>query len=100
MEWLGMLREWGQRLGGVLHFGRCDLEEELRLHIDLAADEARRRGIEDDPMRLWRVRAGGEAQAMDLLRDQRSLPWLEDLLTLAKPPRRKETICCGPRFEE
>src|SRR5258706_5573795 len=31
-------------------------------------------------MRLSRIRAGGETQAMDLIRDQRGLPWLEDLL--------------------
>src|SRR5436305_3602371 len=35
---------------------------------------------EDDSVRLLRVKAGGQAQAMDLLRDQRGLPWLEDLL--------------------
>src|SRR5260370_23292952 len=82
MDWLRMLREWSQRLRGALHLGRRDrdLEEELRLHVELAADEARRRGVEDDCIRLSRIRAGGEAQAMDLLRDQRGLPWLEDLL--------------------
>src|SRR6266404_2344726 len=82
MEWLRMLRERSQRLRGALHFGRRDrdLDEELRLHVELAADEARRRGVEDDSMRLSRIKTGGAAQAMDLLRDQRGLPWLEDLL--------------------
>jgi predicted permease len=82
MDWLRMLGEWSQRLRGALRFGRrdADLEEELRLHAELAADEARRRGVEGDSMRLSRIRVGGEAQAMDLLRDQRGLPWLEDLL--------------------
>jgi len=82
MEWLRMLREWSQRLRGALHFGRRDrdLEEELRLHIELAAEEARRRDVDDDSLRLSRIKAGGEAQAMDLFRDQRGLPWLEDLL--------------------
>ncbi len=82
MEWFRMLRGWSQRLRGELHFGRRDrdLEEELRLHVELAEEEARRRGIEDDSVRLLRVKVGGQAQAMDLLRDQRGLPWLEDLL--------------------
>jgi putative ABC transport system permease protein len=82
MEWLRILREWSQRLRGALHFGRRDrdLEEELRLHVELAAEEARRRGIEDDSKRLLRVKTGGQAQAMDLLRDQRGLPWLEDFI--------------------
>ena len=82
MKRLLMLREWGQRLRGALHFGRRDrdLEEELRLHVELAAEEARRRGEEGDSMLLSRIKTGGEAQVMDLLRDQRGLPWLEDLL--------------------
>ena len=48
MAWLRMLREWNQRLLGALHFGRRDrdLEEELRLHIELAAEEARRRVVD------------------------------------------------------
>src|SRR5216684_841305 len=82
MEWLWILREWSQRLRGALHFGRRDrdLEEELRLHVELAAEEARRRGIEDDSTGLLRVKTGGQAQAMDLLRDQRGLPWLDDFV--------------------
>jgi macrolide transport system ATP-binding/permease protein len=61
-----MLREWIHRLLGTFHRGRgdADLSEELRLHMDLAAEDGRRAG-------------GGAAQAMDALRDQRSLPWLE-----------------------
>src|SRR6202051_4459491 len=82
MEGLRMLREWSQRLRGALNCGRRDrdLEEELRLHVELAEEEARRRRVEDDSVRLSRVKAGGQAQAMDLLRDQRGLPWFEDLL--------------------
>ena len=82
MEWLRMLREWSQRLRGALHCGRRDrdMEEELRLHLELAEEEARRRGVDDDAVRLLRVKMGGQAQAMELLRDQRGLPWFEDLL--------------------
>src|ERR1700683_3068668 len=77
-----IFREWSLRLWGSLHPGRrdADLEEELRLHLELSAEEARSRGVEDDSVRLLRIKLGGEAQAMDLLRDQRGLPWLEDLV--------------------
>ena len=82
MEGLRILREWSQRLRGALHCGRRDrdLEEELRLHVELAEEEARRRDVEDDSVRLPRIKVGGQTQAMDLLRDQRGLPWFEDLL--------------------
>ena len=62
-----MLREWLQRLGNTVRPGRRDddLQEELRLHTTLAAEAGRR--------------PGGTAQAMDALRDQRGLPWLDDL---------------------
>jgi predicted permease len=55
------------------------MEEEIRVHLELAAEEARRSGVGDDSMHLLRLKAGGQAQAMDRLRDQRSLPWIEDL---------------------
>jgi predicted permease len=82
MEWFHTLREWSQRLRGVLHCGRRDrdMEEELRLNLELAEEEARCRGADDDAVRLLRVRMGGQTQAMELLRDQRGWPWLEDLL--------------------
>jgi predicted permease len=76
------LREWVHRLGATLRRGRRDddLEEELRLHLDMTADEARRRGHDpEEAVRLARLEAGGAAQAMEALRDQRGLPWLEDL---------------------
>src|SRR5580693_1797873 len=77
-----IFREWSHRLRGALHLGRrdSDLEEELRLHLELSAEQARSRGVEDDSVRRLRIKSGGEAQAMELLRDQRGLPWLEDLV--------------------
>jgi predicted permease len=82
VDHLRILREWSHRLWGTLHLGRrdSDLEEELRLHLELAAQDARRRGVEDDAMRAARIKVGGDVQAMDLLRSQRGLPWLEDLV--------------------
>ncbi len=77
-----ILREWMQRLLGTLGPGRRDrdLEEELRLHLELAAADAKRRGeAPQDAARAARVRTGSVAQAMDALRDQRGLPWLDAL---------------------
>jgi predicted permease len=76
------VREWLQRLRATLipHRRDEDLQEELRLHLDLVAEEAQRRGHDPkEAVRVARLEAGGRAQAMDSLRDQRSLPWLEDL---------------------
>ncbi len=80
---LAVLREWALRLRGALRPGRTDrdLEEELRLHRELLAEDARRRG--DSPQRASReaaLHAGGLAQAMERMRDQRGLPWLDDLI--------------------
>src|SRR5687768_11663698 len=62
-----VLREWLHRLGATIRADRRDedLAEELRLHAALAAESGRRET--------------GAAQAMDALRDQRGLPWLDDL---------------------
>jgi putative ABC transport system permease protein len=61
------LREWWHRLIGQLRRGRRDedLAEELQLHAELASAAGRR---VDRP-----------AQAIEALRDQRGLPWLDDL---------------------
>ena len=77
------LREWIHRLWETMYPGRRDgdLEQELRSHLELAAEDARRRGVDpDDAARAARIEAGGVSQAMDALRDQRRLPWLEDLV--------------------
>jgi len=43
---MSILREWIHRLSGSLRQGRHDreLEQELQLHLELAAEEARNRG--------------------------------------------------------
>jgi predicted permease len=77
-----LLREWVIRLLGVLRPGRRDedLEEELRLHIELMAEEARRRGHEPAAAaRAARMESGGMLQAMDALRDQRGVPMFAGL---------------------
>ena len=75
-----ILREGIHRLWGTLRRGRRDdeLEQELRLHLELAAEDARRRGdTPEEAARAARIRAGGVPPAMDALRDQRSLVWCE-----------------------
>ncbi len=77
-----ILRQWIHRLWGTLLRRRrdTDLEQELRLHLELADEDARRRGLNaTDSARAVRFKAGGTSQAMDALRDQRGLPWLDDL---------------------
>ena len=78
----GMVREFLARARGTFHPRRADreLQEEIQLHLDLAAEDARRRGIPADMAgRQAVISAGATAPAMDALRDQRRLPWLEDL---------------------
>jgi predicted permease len=74
------LREWIARLRGTLRPRRRDaeLEEELRLHLELAAQSALQR-TPPAAARAAVIRSGGIAQAMEALRDQRGLPWLDDL---------------------
>src|SRR5687768_5734901 len=64
---MSRLRQWLHRLGATIQPNRRDddLAEEIRLHTELAAAAGRR--------------VGGSAQAVDAMRDQRGLPWLDDL---------------------
>jgi predicted permease len=74
------LREFVQRLLGVMRRSRtdADLEDELRLHVELAADrEATSGRPAPDARRQAQLTAGSVAHAMDALRDQRGLPWLD-----------------------
>jgi predicted permease len=73
-----VLREWMLRVLGTLRRGRsdADLQEELRLHMELAAEAAQRRG---EPVRAARMHTGGTTQAMEAIRDQRGWPWLQSV---------------------
>ena len=76
------LREWVSRLWGTLRGRRPrpEWEEELRLHLELAAEDARRRpGAPADAVRTATLRAGSIPHAVDALHDQAGWPWLEDL---------------------
>lgn len=79
---MSILREWIHRLSGSLRQGRRDqeLEQELQLHLELAAEEARRRGESpEEARRAARLHLGNVSQAMEAYRDQRGLPWLDSL---------------------
>ena len=74
------LREWTRRVWGALGGRRPDqdLERELAAHVAFAEDELRRKGhAPDDAARLARAAAGGRTQALEALREQRGLPWLD-----------------------
>lgn len=77
------LREWVSRFWGTLRRRQTDrdLEEELRLHLELAAeDERRRTDSAEHATRTAVIQHGAIAQAMEALRDQRGLPFLDSLV--------------------
>ena len=58
----------------------ADLDEELRAHIDLAIEENRSRGMNEQQARTAALRAfGGVTQIRETYRVQRGLPWLEQI---------------------
>jgi predicted permease len=86
------LREWFLRLWATVTNRHDDVEEELRFHLEMAEEAARRRGAS---VREARLRARGFVQASDAVRDQTGIAWLADffrdsrhaLRNLAKSPQ-------------
>jgi predicted permease len=78
---IATLREWATRLWGTLRPSRrdADLEEELRLHLEMAAEHERRGESTQDAARAAVIRVGSVAHSMEAVRDQRGLRWLDDL---------------------
>jgi predicted permease len=78
---IARVREWVVRVRGTLRQGRrdADLEEELRAHLALAAEDERRKQPSGQEERAAAIRAGQLTQGMEALRDQRGVPWLADL---------------------
>jgi predicted permease len=75
-----ILREWLIRLWGILRPRRSDsdLEQELRSHLDLAAEvSAARDG--GDTARAAVLRHGAVAPSMEAMRDQRGVRWIDEL---------------------
>ena len=75
------LREWVSRLWGTLRpHSNHEWQDELRHHLELAAEDARRRGDSPgDAARAARLRAGSMPQAIEAMHDQHGFPWIEDL---------------------
>jgi predicted permease len=58
----------------------ADLDEELRAHINLAIEENRGLGMDEQKARTAALRAfGGVTQIRETYRVQRGLPWLEEI---------------------
>ncbi|HEY0966265.1 MAG TPA: ABC transporter permease [Opitutaceae bacterium] len=75
-----LLRSWIFRIRSAFGLRRsdADLQRELEGHLALAEDELRRSGHSaEEASRLARANAGGHVQALEALRDQRGLPWLD-----------------------
>src|SRR5499427_7996807 len=80
------LRGWVMRLWGTLrrHARDREIEEELRTHLELAAEQMESRGAtppdsREGARRAVRLRYGSMAQAAESMRDQRGFPWLTAL---------------------
>jgi hypothetical protein len=71
-----MLREWLRRLWGSLRGNRREreMEEELRQHLEMAMEDKR-------SPREARIAFGSLTHAMEAMRDQRGLPWVDNLLS-------------------
>src|SRR5262245_18994719 len=80
---MASLREWMRRLWGTIRRNPRDseMQEELRSHLELASEDMLQHGNStEDTLRGARLKAGGVAQAMEAMRDQRGLPWLDDVM--------------------
>jgi hypothetical protein len=80
---MSLRAEWLRRHWGTFRKTPEDgvMEEELRLHLEMVADDLQRRGLTlEEASRQARLQAGLVAQAMEQRRDQRGLPWLADVI--------------------
>ena len=75
------LREWCLRLWGTLKPRDAATEEELSFHLEMAEQDALRRG---QSPREARLKAGGLAQASESVRDQNAFRWLRDVFRHAR----------------
>ncbi len=77
---MSRLRELWSRMRTV--FGRhdADLDEELRAHVEMAAEEHRARGMSEAEARTAALRSfGGVTQVREQYRLREGLPWIENL---------------------
>lgn len=79
MDWIRILVS---RMAATVRRRKLDseLEDELRAHIEFAAEEARKRGLSPDQARTAALREfGGVTQIRERYRTQSGLPWFEAL---------------------
>jgi len=78
---LAFAREWMRRLLGLVWRGsERDLEDELASHLALAEEDLRARGeTAAAAARLARVRFGRPVTAMEAVREQRGVPWVDSI---------------------
>jgi predicted permease len=79
----GAVRAWVTRLWHTLRPARADrdLEDELRLHLDLEAERLQRSGASPEAARRAAVgRAGALGPAIEAVRDRRGLPGIDDVV--------------------
>src|SRR5262245_27839473 len=95
---MSTLREWLRRLQGTLTGKRRDhdMEAELASHLELAAEDLERNGrSREDARRAARLQFGAADQAIEAMRDQPGLRWLDDLaLDLRLPCVRSGAVRC------
>ncbi|HVT46441.1 MAG TPA: ADOP family duplicated permease [Vicinamibacterales bacterium] len=79
---LGAVRAWFTRLWNTLRPSRADrdLEDELRLHLDLEVERLQRTGYTPEAARRAAVgRVGALGSSVEAVRDRRGLPLLADV---------------------
>lgn len=77
-----MLRAWLARVAVLFRRSRGeDLDEEIRIHLRMAVDENRRRGMSPkDALRAARLSFGSVDGTIEACRDQRGVPLIESIL--------------------
>ena len=81
---MSVLHDLAERLRALVFRGREDreLDEELRFHLDMEAEQRERAGASAaDARRLSAMALGGIEQTKDRVRDARGTRWLEDFAT-------------------
>jgi putative ABC transport system permease protein len=81
---MSLLHDLVERLRALVFRGREDreLDEELRFHLEMEAEQQERTGASaDEARRLSAIALGGIEQTKDRVRDARGTRWLEDFAT-------------------
>src|SRR5262245_60976954 len=79
---IAALRRFWRRLANAIspHRAEPELDREVRSHLQLLADDYKRRGLpEAEAMRAARIAMGGVESTKNRHRDARSFVWLDDL---------------------